>query len=127
MSSLWGFLAITVIFIPGGESDDVVPKGLGPSSLCTDEEDQESAGGVRRLLIADGADGERMRGELVDRGNGEDEVLSWGPWSTFWSENGEADRLSGHQFGESVTGRGNVGIWWRHQGFDPGGHAGVLA
>lgn len=110
-------------FVPGGEGDDVVPKGLGPASLCTDEENQDSAGGVRRLLVADGADGERMGGKLVDGGDGEEEVLSWGPWSTFWSENGEADRLSGHEFGESVSRRRDVSLRGRHQAFDSSGHA----
>jgi len=125
ISSLRRFFAITVVFVPDGESDDVVPKGLGPPSLCTDEEDEDTTGGVGRLLVANRADGERMGGELVDRRNGEDEMLSWSPWSTFWGENGEADRFSGHEFGESVSGRRYVSIRWRHQGFYPGWHARV--
>ena len=122
ISPLGRFLTITVVLVPDGKSDDVVPEGLGPSSLCTDEEDEDSAGGVGRSLIANGADGEGMRGEFVDGGDGEKEVLSWSPWSTFWGENGEADRLSGHQFSESVSGRGDVGLGRGHQGLDPGGH-----
>jgi hypothetical protein len=83
-----------VEFLPSGESDDVVPKGLGPPSLCTDEEAQKTAGGVGRLLIADGVNGEGMGGELVGGGDGEEEVLSGSPWSTFWGKNGETDYLA---------------------------------
>ena len=114
-------------FVPGGESDDVIPEGLGPSSLCTDEEDQNTTGGVGRLLIADGADGEGVRGELVDGGDGEEEVLSGGPWSTFWGENGETDGLSWHEFGESVSGRRDVSLGRGHDGFDSGRHARMLS
>jgi hypothetical protein len=45
-------------------------------------------------LIADEADGEGMGGELVDGGDGGEEVLSGSPWSTFWGENGEMDCLA---------------------------------
>jgi len=121
VSSLGGFFAITVVFFPGGESNNVIPECPGPSSLCTDEEDEEASGGVRRLLITDGADGERMGGELVDRGDGEDEVLSWSPWSTFWGENGETDELSGHRFGESVSGGRDVRVRWVQERFNSGG------
>ena len=114
-------------FFPNGESDDVVPKGLGPSSLCTDEEDQNSAGGVGRLLIADGADGERMRGELVDRGDGKEEMLSRSPWPTLGTEDCETDGLSGHEFGERVSRRRDVSLRWRHQRFNSGGHTRMLS
>ena len=108
-------------FVPDGESDDIIPEGLGPSSLCTDEEDQNTTGGFGRLLIADGADDEGMRGELVDGGNSEEEVLSGSPWSTFWGENGETDHPSWHQFGVSVSGRRDVSLRRRHDGFNSGG------
>ena len=108
-----------MVFIPNGESDDVVPKGLDPSCLRADE-DQNSAGWVGGLLIADGGDGEWMGDELVDGGDGEGEVLYWGPWSTFRGEKGETDRLCGHEFSENVSGEGP---WWRLDGFNHGGRA----
>ena len=113
--------------VPGGEGDDGVPKGLSPSSLGTDEEHQESACGVRGFLIANGADGERMRSELVDRGDREEEVLSRGPGSTFRSKNGESDSLAGHQLRERISLRRDERGGGRHQGFYPGRHTGMLS
>ena len=68
-----------------------------------------------------------MGGELVDGRDGEEEMLSGGPWSTFWSENRKADSLSGHQFRESVSRRRDISIRWRHQTLDLGRHARMLS
>ena len=46
--------------VPGGESDDGVQQGLGTSSLGMGREHEESACGVRRFLIANRANGERI-------------------------------------------------------------------
>ena len=95
-------------FVHEGKSDDIIPRALGPASLGTDEEDQEFAGGIQRFLIADWANGERMRSEFVDRRNGGGEMLSWCPRSAIRGKNGEVDRLPGHQFGETVSGRKDI-------------------
>ena len=101
-------------FVSYGESDDGIPKRFGPSGLRTNEKYQQPARGIRRLLIANRACGERVGGVLVYRRDGEEEVLSWGPGSTFRGKNCEADRLPRHQFRVTVSGGRDIGRGWRH-------------